>query len=53
MSIFDTGITDTITKAVESTSKIYADAIVEGFEIAANIIADKLQDIEDNKSSED
>ncbi len=46
MSIFDTGITDTITKAVESTSKIYADAIIEGFDNAANIIADRLEKIE-------
>ena len=49
MSIFDTGITDAITRTIEGTSKAYSQAIIEGFEIAAKIIADKLQEIEDNK----
>ena len=49
MSIFDTGITDAITQAIENTSKAYSNAIVEGFELGARIIADKLQEIEDDK----
>ena len=49
MSIFDTGITDSITRAIEKTSEAYSKAIVEGFELGARIIADKLQEIEDNK----
>jgi hypothetical protein len=49
LSIFDTGITDAITQAIENTSKAYSNAIVEGFELGARIIADKLQEIEDGK----
>ena len=49
MSIFDTGITDAITRAIEKTSEVYSSAIVEGFELGARIIADKLQEIEDDK----
>ena len=50
MSIFDTGITEAITKAVESTSQAYSFAIVEGFDRAANIIADRLEKIEKEKA---
>jgi hypothetical protein len=50
MSIFDTGITDAITKTIESTSKAYADAIIQGFDRAANIIADRLEKIEKDKA---
>ena len=46
MSIFDTGITDTITRTIESTSKAYSDAIIQGFDNAAHIIADRLEKIE-------
>jgi len=49
LSIFDTGITDSITRAIVKTSEAYSKAIVEGFELGAKIIADKLQEIEDNK----
>ena len=49
VGIFDTGITDAITRAIEKTSEAYSKAIVEGFEIGARIIANKLQEIEDNK----
>jgi hypothetical protein len=50
MSIFDTGITDAITKTIESTSKAYADAIIQGFDNAAHIIADRLEKIEEEKT---
>jgi hypothetical protein len=50
MSIFDTGIMDAITKSIESTSKVYSSAIVEGFDRAAVIIADRLEKIEKEKS---
>jgi hypothetical protein len=50
MSIFDTGITDAITKTIESTSKAYADAIIQGFDRAAVIIADRLEKIEKEKA---
>jgi len=53
MGIFDTGITDTITKALEDLadkqSTATANAIIEGFERAAHIIADRLEEIERNK----
>ena len=50
MSIFDTGITDTITKTIESTSKAYSDAIIKGFDNAAHIIADRLEKIEKERA---
>jgi hypothetical protein len=50
MSIFDTGITDAITKTIESTSKAYSDAIIQGFDNAAHIIADRLEKIEKERA---
>ena len=53
MGIFDTGITDTITKALEDLankqSTATANAVIEGFERAAHIIADRLEEIEKGK----
>ena len=56
MGLFDTGITDSISLAInnlaEKQSRAMSDAIVEGFVKGAQIIADKLQEIEENKSDE-
>jgi hypothetical protein len=49
MSIFDTGIIDGIVKAIDVLGTRQAEAIIEGFERAAHIIADKLEEIERNK----
>ena len=49
MSIFDTNILDTITKAIDNLATDQANAIIEGFERAAHIIADRLEEIEKNK----
>ena len=54
MGLFDTGITDSISGAINNLankqSSAMSDAIVEGFVQGAKIIADKLQEIEDNKN---
>ena len=49
MSIFDTHILDTITKAIDDLAVDQANAIIEGFERAAHIIADRLEEIEKSK----
>ena len=49
MGIFDTGIIDGIVKSIDVLGARQAKAIIEGFEIAANIIADRLEKIEKEK----
>ena len=49
MGIFDTNILDKIRKAIDELGTIQADAIIEGFERAAHIIAEKLEEIEKSK----
>lgn len=53
MALFETGLTDSITKAIDrlgqSTAAATATAIVDGFERAALIIADRLAQIEKSK----
>ena len=51
MSLFDptTGIVDAIVKAIEVLREQQAAAIVEGFEKAAEILADRLEKIEETK----
>jgi len=49
MSIFDTGIMDAVVKAIDVLGARQAEAIIEGFERAAHIIADKLEEIEKSK----
>ena len=49
MSIFDTGIMDAVVKAIDVLGARQAEAIIEGFERAAKIIADRLEEIEKSK----
>ena len=49
MGIFDTGIVDGIIKAIDVLGVRQAQAIIDGFEKAANIIADRLEKIEQEK----
>jgi hypothetical protein len=50
MSLFDpTGIVDGVVKAIEVLGEQQAAAIVEGFERAAEILADRLEKIENDK----
>jgi hypothetical protein len=50
MGLFDTGIIDSLSSAINNLAKKQSNAIVEGFIEGAKIIADKLQEIEDNKN---
>ena len=52
MGIFDSSIVDSITTALDNLAENQANAIVEGFERAAHIIANKLQEIEKEKNNE-
>ena len=52
MGLFDTGIVDSLSSAINNLAKKQSDAIVEGFIQGAKIIADKLQEIEDKKNLE-
>jgi len=46
MSLFDpTGIVDGIVKAIDVLGQRQAEAIIEGFERAAAILADRLEEI--------
>ena len=50
MSLFDpTGIVDGIVKAIDVLGQRQAAAIIEGFEKAAKILADRLEEIEIEK----
>jgi hypothetical protein len=49
MGIFDTNIVDSIVKAINTLGTEQAKAIIEGFERAAHILADKLEQIEKEK----
>ena len=49
MGHFDTGLVDVIAKAIDDLGTNQANAIIEGFERAAHIIADRLEEIERNK----
>ena len=49
MSIFDNHILTAITKAIDDLGTNQAKAIIEGFERAALIIANRLEEIEKNK----
>ena len=49
MSIFDNHILTAITKAIDDLGTNQANAIIEGFEKAAHIIADRLEEIEKSK----
>ena len=49
MGLFDTSIVDTIVKAIDELGTSQANAIIEGFERAAHILADRLEEIERNK----
>ena len=47
MSLFDpTGIVDGVVKAIDVLGRRQAEAIIEGFERAAKILADRLEEIE-------
>ena len=47
MSLFDpTGIIDGVVKAIDVLGARQAEAIIEGFERAAKILADRLEEIE-------
>ena len=51
MSLFDpTGIIDGVVKAINVLGARQAEAIIEGFEKAANILADRLEKIEKEKN---
>ena len=52
MGIFDSSIVDSITTALDNLAENQANAIVEGFERAAHIIANKLQEIDKEKNNE-
>ena len=46
MSLFDpTGIVDGVVKAIDVLGRRQAEAIIEGFERAAKILADRLEEI--------
>ena len=50
MSLFDpTGIVDGVIKAIDVLGQRQSEAIIEGFERAANILADRLEKIEEEK----
>ena len=49
MSFFDSGIVDAIVKSIDALGVRQANAIIEGFEKAAHIIADRLEKIEKSK----
>jgi hypothetical protein len=50
MSLFDTGgIAEAVVKAIEVLGEQQAAAIIEGFERAAEILADRLEKIENEK----
>jgi hypothetical protein len=49
MGIFDTGLVDGIIKAIDVLGVRQAQAIIEGFERAATILADRLEEIEEKK----
>ena len=50
MSLFDpTGIVEGIVKAIDALGARQAEAIIEGFERAAKILADQLEEIEKEK----
>ena len=49
MGIFDAGLVDAIAKAIDELGTSQANAIIEGFERAAHILADRLEEIERNK----
>jgi hypothetical protein len=49
MGLFDTNIVDSIAKAIDDLGTKQANAIIEGFERAAHIIAEKLEEIEKGK----
>ena len=49
MSIFDANILDKIVNAIDELGTNQANAIIEGFERAAHILADKLEQIEKEK----
>ena len=57
MSLFDTNVLvklmNKIVDAIDDLGTNQANAIIDGFERAAHIIADKLQEIEDKKNNED
>ena len=51
MSLFDpTGIIDGVVKAINVLGARQAEAIIEGFEKEANILADRLEKIEKEKN---
>jgi hypothetical protein len=51
MSLFDpTGIVDGVVKAIDVLGARQAEAIIEGFERAAKILADRLEEIEEKKN---
>ena len=53
MSLFDpTGIIDGVVKAIDVLGQRQAAAIIEGFEKAAEILADRLEEIEEKKSNQ-
>ena len=53
MSLFDpTGIIDGVVKAIDVLGARQAEAIIEGFEKAAEILADRLEEIEEKKSNQ-
>ena len=53
MSLFDpTGIVDGVVKAIDVLGARQAAAIIEGFEKAAEILADRLEEIEEKKSNQ-
>ena len=50
MSLFDpTGIIDGVVKAIDVLGQRQAAAIIEGFEKAAEILADRLEEIEEKR----
>jgi len=50
MSLFDpTGIVEGVVKAIDVLGQRQAEAIIEGFENAAVILADRLEEIEKEK----
>lgn len=52
MGIFDTNIVDSIVTAIDELGTNQANAIIEGFERAAHILADRLEQIEKEKEKE-
>ena len=49
MGLFDTNIVASIVNAIDELGTNQANAIIEGFERAAHIIAEKLEEIEKGK----